>query len=574
MMEKKEIIDQLAELLKGEDIEKIAAEVPSLEEQYEQALEEKVQTEKETYIAEGGEEHDFSPEKDDEDHRFKELINLFNDRFKKHRDEQKALWQENLDQKLQVIEDFKKLLEEEDRIGKAFNSFNELREQWKSIGDVHPKKYKELQSEWHHQLDKFFYTIDIYKSLKEHDLHKNLEHKVKLIDNIQRLLDEKSIKKTEILIKTYQNEWSETGPVPRTRWEEIGNNFLMATRQVYQKINDHYKAIRDQHQENLKAKTQMTEKVERLLEQDITSHNEWREKTEQLIQAQKDWKKSGFAGPNNDKIWNRFRTACDSFFEQKKIFYGELKDEYKDHRDKKQELIKKVEALKDDTDWKETTQQIIGLQKQWKAVGSAGPRDENKLWKQFRAACDHFFNAKKEFFDTLDDRHAENLKQKEALVKEMEAFKVSDDKKKDIETLKSFSQRWQQLGHVPKKEISRISDAYKKALDKGYNALDLDKKEKSIVRFKNKVEGMQASDDAGQLLQNERKFFQRKVRDLEGTINQYEENLSFFGPSNKPNPLKKQVEDKIEKAKKELEELKDKLKLIPKAGKKPEKAGS
>lgn len=567
-MTKQEVIQQLEELLKQEDVESIAAEMEALEGEFQKASDEHEQTLLDAFIAEGGDEADFKAEKDAEDLRFKELQNIFNDRLEKFESLQVNLQEQSINIRREVIEELKTLIKEETDIARAFDSFKAIQEKWRNAAALPVKQYKQLHSEYSHQIDMFFYTIDIYRALKFHDFAKNLETKKALIERALQLKEVESIRKVEALVKAYQNEWTETGPVPDDQWKEIRDEFRKATNEVYDRIQAHYEGVREQFNKNLEAKTALVNKVKALGEKDLDSHKHWQDATEELLALQKEWRTIGAAGKkDNERVWKEFRALCDLFFAAKKAFYDSRKEEFNANRDQKLELIKKAEELKDNTEWKKTTEALIELQNQWKEIGAAGQRDEQKLWGRFRGACNHFFEAKKQYYATLDDRLAENQKQREELIARIEAFANTGDNAADVEALKAFSNEWRTLGHAPRKEADKLNDAYKKALDAKYDALRMDKGERAAIKYKSKVENLKQSDQSGRLVDNERRFIRDQIKKLEDNIALYENNLSFFGKSKGAEALKADVMKNIEKTREELDGWKQKLKMLQQAAK-------
>ncbi|MDX2001470.1 MAG: DUF349 domain-containing protein [Chitinophagales bacterium] len=567
-MTKREVIEKLEALLRNEDMDLIAAELEGLETDFQKATEELEQQQREAFEASAEEGTEFAPQKDQDDARYKELLNIYNDRREKFEKQQELDQQETLRIKQEVIEELKRLIKEEDRIAQAFDSFKALQEKWRNAGSNIPQKlYKQLQSEYSHQLDMFFYTIDIYRALKIHDFNKNLDIKKGLIESMRQLKEERSIRKMEALVKTYQNEWAETGPVPEDQWKEIRDEFRKATNEVYELIQSHYDNLKEQYSKALEGKRAIIDKLKELAEKGADSHKLWQEASEEVLKLQKEYKESApVARKDQERIFKEFRAAADEFFAKKKAYYDARKEVLGAQRDKKMDIIKRAEELKDSTDWKKTTDELIALQNEWKESGSAGQRDDQKLWNRFRAACNHFFDAKKLHFSTLDDRLTQAQQQKEALIARIEAFAPTGDSTADMNTLKEFSNEWKELGHVPRKEADRINELYKTTLDKAYDALRSNKTEKAGVHYKNKLESLQQSGD-NRMLDNERRFVRDQIKKLEDTIDQYETNLGFFGRSKGADALKADIQKKIDQSREELKGWQQKLKMLQQTSK-------
>lgn len=567
-MTKKEIIEKLEALLAQENNEQLSTEVEQLERDFEQAADELEQAQRDAFVAEGGDVEDFEAPADPEDDQFKALIDKHSELSAKEEAKQAEDQGANLAAKQQIVEELKALIASVvtgDKLAGNFDKFNELKERWKSIGAVPARAYKQLQSDYSHQLDMFFYNIDIYRALQTHDLNKNLEAKKRIVGLVQELQAETSIKKMDDTVKAYQAEWSEIGPVKEEDWKDLRNDFWQAVNAIYDKIQAHYDQIREQQKQNLEAKQELVKLIEQINQEDLRNHKAWTGKTEVVLQAQKDWRKIGY-GPkaDNNAIWKQFRGACNEFFKKKKEHYQDQKDAYEGARVAKEALLVKAEELKVSTDWKETSNALIALQNEWKEVGAASHKDEQRLWKQFREACDFFFNAKKEFFATMDDRHADNLKEKEALLKEIEAFDTSGDNKKDLDALKELATRWRAIGHIPKKSIEATNNAYTKAMDDNYGKLKMERNERSLARFNNKVESMEKADGSDRALEREYRQVADKIKELKDNVDQYENNLGFFGHSKGAEALKQDVLKKLDAAKEELKLWEQKLKILPK----------
>lgn len=570
-MTKREIINRFEELLKNEQLEEIRAEVETVEHEFEQAADELEASQRAAFVAEGGDEEEFELKLDDEDHRYKELLNIYTDRVKEHEAALAKSEQENLEIKQKVVAELKELIGSVisgDRIAQAFEKFNELRETWRNTGPVPAKIYKQLQSDYSHQIDMFFYNVEIYRELRIHDFNKNLESKKALVQQVKELLEETSIKKMDDMVKAFQTEWSEIGPVKEEDWKELRNEFWTSVNAVYDKIGAHYSNIREQQQKNLEAKQALVDQVKSIKSEEFRQPKAWMNATEEIKKWQDDWKQIGRAAQqDNNRVWKEFREACNVFFDARKEFFKEQKAEFSKVKEHKLKLIAEAEKLKDDTNWKETSQRFYDLQEEWKNAGSAGHKDEKQLWADFRAVCDHFFNAKKEFFDTLEDRQAANLKEKEAMLKELEAFENSGDNKKDLAALKELATRWRAIGHIPKDKIGEINNAYSKAMDANYAKLKMDKEAKSMARFSNKVESMEQADNSDHMLQKEYRNVMDHIKELKETITLYENNLGFFGPSKGAEALKQDVLKKIDKAKEELAVWEKKKDMLPKSAK-------
>lgn len=563
-MEKSAFLDELKKLVETEDVLTVSRSINELKHKFDDFLLEEERKEQVAQL-EAGEEIESSKEPDPIKQEFYDIYRVFQLKRKDAADLKKAQQEENLRKKKALINRLEALVKNEENIGAAFASYKEIHEEWKNTGDIPRDKRAEVQHDYSHLLETFFYQVKIYRELKEHDLHRNEQLKVELIDKLKALAEMNSIKEIESQIKLLQNEWEEIGPVSDDKWEEIKNHYWEAVRAIYNKINAHYEERRGQLSENIDKKKALVEKAKALIEgtQDFDHSKQWEERTADLLKIQEEWKTIGF-GPKkeNEEVWHEFREVCDTFFAAKKVYYDSLRESSKEFVDAKKALIEKAQELKDSTDWKTTSDQLIRLQKEWKKTGHAGQRMEQRLWKEFRGACDTFFNNRQAHFEEKDKENAVNLELKNAVIAEIEAYTSSDDKQQVLKDLRDFSSKFSEIGHVPMKQKDTVYHAFKAALDKHYDQIKLEGKEKENMLFQAKLDTIKASPDASRLMQKEKGDIRRSIDKLNQEILQYENNLGFFGNSKGADSLKKEVEQKISIHRKKIDELKQKLKQL------------
>lgn len=505
-------------------------------------------------------------EADPFDIEFDQLFDEFKTRFKEQIEAKKAVEQTNLEQKKALIDRLRKLIQEEENIGTAFAAQKEIQEQWREIGDIPRDLRQDIQNEYSRLMEQFYYNIGIYKELREHDLKRNQQLKEEIIEKLKKLGSNPTLSEVETELKVLQHEWEEIGGTFQEIWEDLKAQYWSIVKSLYDRIRNHYEAKRAEMNKNLEAKRAILVESEQLLNDCLNKndHSAWLEGTQALLAFQESWKGIGF-GPRkeNEEIWNAFRAVCDKFFEAKNAFYKERNKKFDEIVAQKRALISKVNEFKESTDWKNTTTKIIGFQNDWKKLGNAGPRNEQKLWKEFRAACDGFFNRKDAHFAELDGANAENLELKKALIAEIEAYELKDNKQDSLADLRAFSSRFSEIGNVPFKEKDTIYNAFKSAMDKHYKSLDLKGAEKEKVMYSARLETIASSPESGKLYSEERRKLRMQIQKAEQDIRQYENNLGFFSKTAKNNSLMKTVEKNIEAARKVIEDCKNKLKLIP-----------
>lgn len=493
------------------------------------------------------------------------LIDQYNDKRKQLLEHIVNEEQQNLKEKKDLLKALRDLIENEENIGKAFKVFNDIRDSWNTVGPVPAKSRQDLHHEYSSLMELFYYNINIYKELKEHDLKRNLELKQDVLQQLQELQKQTSLRPLEEGVNLCIERWNEIGPTSREEWEKLKEAFWSLVKETYNTIRDLHKERRDEQKKNLAEKEELVKKVSEIADLELKHIKKWQEKTDEIIAIQKSWKKIGYATrERNEAVWQEFRTACDKFFDNKRTFFKSIRAEQDEHAKKKEALIAKAEKLKDSTDWKHATRELINLQKEWKAIGPAHQRAEQKLWRQFRGTCDHFFNAKKKFFGSMDERQAENLKAKEAVIAELKALEMSDDQIKNLELLKSFSTRFNEIDHVPFKDKDRIYKAFSEALDEKYNGLKMERSEREAIQFKSRIESLKDNNNE-HILEREARGMRDKMSKLKAEIIQLENNLGFFANSKGADALKKEVEKKIERAKGEVESLERKIRMVNKA---------
>ena len=585
-MEKLGLIDRLKEILSHEDLLPFNKEAHELKAKFAHLL-----MDKESVSEEANEElveesvHEVSEEAQDAEIvevevaeevavvetdpmalEFDALYDDFKTRHKAQVEAKKSVEQGNLELKKALIDRLRTLIQEEENIGVAFAAQKEIQEQWREIGDIPRDLRQDIQNDYSRLMEQFYYNIGIYKELRVHDLKRNQQLKEEVIVKLKALAQNQNIQEIESELKVLQHEWEDIGGTQQEVWEELKASYWSIVKSLYDRIRNHYEAKREVMNKNLEAKRELVVKTEQTLNGvlDSSDYKVWEDATQELLKMQEEWKGIGF-GPRkeNEDIWNQFRGMCDKFFEAKHAFYKERNKQFDEFVTKKKALIAKVNELKESTNWKETTQQIIAMQNDWKKIGNAGPKNEQKLWKEFRAACDGFFNLKEAHFAEADAANAENLNLKRALIQEIESYEVKEDKQATLVDLRAFSTRFSEVGNVPFKEKDNVYNAFRAAMDKHYQALDLKGAEKEKVMFAARLDTLASSPQAGKMFDDERRKLRLQIQKAEQDIRQYENNLGFFSRSSKNNDLKKGVEKNIELARKTIQDCKNKLKLIP-----------
>ena len=563
---KEALIAQFRELLQTEDIATAKAEVRALRSAYNEETRKERQAQFDAWTSAESEtegdspQFEFTPSPVDLD--FEELNIQFKSRMQAHDEKVKAEQKARLEVKKNLLVSMNDLIQNEENIGAAFARFNEIKDKWKEVSSVPTDAGREAQDEFYRLQDAFFYNIRIYKALQENDLQINERKKQVLIDKAKELEAVTDIRQLDQLVRDYQKEWMDVGPSPRETYQEMGDTFFGLCRDAITRIRAHYDSIQADREANVTAKEALIEKMRQLNELDITNHSTWTKKTQSVLELQKEWKTVGPAPREvNEALWTKFRGMCDDFFTRKQAYYDGRREEQETNKTRKTELVEKAKELQESDDWRGTADSLIALQQEWKAVGPAPQRDEQKLWQKFRAACDTFFNRKKEHFAGQETEQVTNLEEKKKLIEEIKSTELTGDRSKDVAALKDFSARFNAIGFVPRKNVKEMYDAYNAALDEKYKKLNLDAAEKSMMSYRQRIEGLKGSSNAGNDLRRERNLLRDKIDRLRNTIRQYENNLEFFKGDGAA-AMRKDYEKKIHNAEREIKEIREKLKLI------------
>lgn len=565
-MEKVEFIEKIKGLVANEDALAVNREVNELKSSFEDFCIEEERLRQVAFLEAKQEGDDAVYEKipDPLKDEFYQIYNDFRERKTAQLTALKLEQEANLRHKKNLIDRLKTLIQEEENIGVAVATYKEIHEAWKQAGDVVREKRQEIQQEYSKLLESFFFNLKIYRELKEHDLKRNFQIKTDLVEKIKALSTSDSIKEMEASIKTLQNEFDETGPVPQEEWENVKNAYWEAVKAVYAKIHDFYESKREELRQNIERKQSLLDEVKAFnTSVEANTTKAWEELTQTLLKFQDDWKQIGFGTKKeNEELWVAFRQECDAFFAKKKAFFESLRSQFDEVANAKRKLIERVQALKDSTEWKTTTDAIVKLQQDWKKLGSAGQKSEQLLWKEFRGACDSFFNAKQKYFEESDKQNETNLVAKLDIIAKIQAYELGDDRRKALDDLRDFSAAFNAVGKVPFKEKDNVYNAYKTAIDAHYAKLKLEGAEKDKAMFQAKMDALKANPNADKAIEREKRDMQLQIQTLNQEVQQFENNLGFFAKSKGADAMKKEIEAKINAAKRKIEDLKRKIKLL------------
>ena len=461
--------------------------------------------------------------------------------------QQDAQREDNFVAKQAVIEDLKALVEKQEDVSSTFPAFRELQNRWREIGPVPATKFRDLNDTYQFYVEKFYDMVKINRDLRDLDFKKNLEAKQEFCEAAEKLAEDDNVVEAFRELQKLHEQWKEYGPVAKEYRDSIWDRFKAATAVINKKYQAHFEGQKEKQQENLEEKTKLCEQVEAIAEKEVKSSGEWNQLSTEIEEIQKKWRTIGFATKKeNQKIYDRFRAACDKFFARKREYYSQFKDSMNENMEKKLSIIEKVEALKDSKEWKKTTEAIIALQKEWKEIGAVPRKKSEQLWKRFRAACDEFF-AERDKNSKPENDYYGNLRAKKALIDEINAYEPKDAEA-DRAAAQEFAEKWRNIGFVPYKEKESIQKAYSEAIQAKFPDYS-PRTARSAAR--GAAPARKPVSEKDRLVQEYNK--------LQQDIVTYENNIGFFSASKNSEPLIKQMQERIDAAKLELKELEAKI---------------
>ncbi len=563
LLSKPDLVKFLDDLINNKPFGELRSEVDEIEAVYNRKVGEEMEAKKERFLAEGGLEQDFKPAEDPVDREMGELLEKYRSlksEFNKQLEDEK---EKNLAEKNEILEEFRILMEGQERFDHTFRKFKQLQKRWFDIGIVPKQNVRDLWNSYNFFVDKFNDYVKINRELREMDLQKNYEQKISLCEKAEELAKEKDVSTAFRTLQKYHAQYREIGPVPREHKDSLWERFKAATSVINKAHQEFQSELKESLVDNLEKKRGLCEKAEAIAEQNPEKHNGWVAKTNELLAIQKEWKTIGYAPKkDNNKIYARFRKACDIFFDKKAKFYEKTYEHQKENMDAKRRIIEEADELKDNTDWKSTTDKLIELQKKWKEIGPVPRKESDRLWKKFRASCDHFFNKKSEFFSGKNDSYEDNLKEKKALIEEMERIDPPADLSKLQSALVDFQRRYNEIGFVPVEVKDKIRDDFKSAMNGIIDKTDLPEQERSLMRYRIRITAILNSPRSDSKIRFERDKMVSKLQQLKNDIGVWENNIGFFKETESAEETISEFNEKIEEAHNRIELLEEKVRII------------
>nr|WP_297166298.1 DUF349 domain-containing protein [uncultured Dysgonomonas sp.] len=559
---KEEIIKNLQELSVKAEVP-TRAEVDNLKQSFYKLKSTENEILKEQFIADGGDINSFVIPTDPIEEEFKTLLNTIKEKRAKALADEEKIKEENLLKKERIIEAIKNLTESTDDFNKLYKEFKDLQQQWNEIKLIPAAKVNEIWKAYQLHSEKFYDLIKINNEFRDYDFKKNLEIKTSICEVVEKLQDEPDVVSAFHQLQKFHQQWRETGPVAKEFRDEIWERFKAASTEINKRHQSHFEELKGQEETNLVEKTAICDTLKAIDYTQLKNFKDWDEKSHEIIALQAKWKTIGFVPKKvNSQIFEQYRALCDTFFEKKAEFFKHQKDDMEENLNKKRALCEKAEALKDSTDWKKTTDELIAIQKEWKTIGAVPRKYSDAIWKQFVTACDYFFEQKNNNTSSQKEEELANLATKKEIIEKINALSGQTDLADPMATLRELMNEWHQVGFVPFKEKDKIYKEYQAALDVQFDRLKMDKSERRLQSFKSNVDDIAKSERPKGRLFREREKLMHQFNKVKSDLQTYENNMGFLSISKGASGLLKDMEHKIQDLKNELELIAQKIETI------------
>jgi Domain of Unknown Function (DUF349) len=558
---KKQFVDLLKDLSRDDDFKKVEHLVREIKPLFDDIRDRERSAALEKFLHGGGSESDFDYKGDDFDSAFEANLKLIKDRksqFFKEQDDKKT---DNLKQKQELLEKLRELVDAIDT-NNQFETFKELQREWKAIGPVPGPQAKAIWANYHALVDRFYDNQSIYFELKELDRKKNLEAKLDLCVRAERLADVEIIKDAIRELNELHHEFKHIGPVPQEDKDTVWQRFKTASDAVYARRDTYLQTLQQELHVNLEQKLALAEEVLAFTEFQSDRIKEWNLKTKEILDIQKKWELIGGlprakAKGVNKKFWSAFKL----FFNNKNIFFKKLDEEREQNLQLKNELVVKAQELKESTDWEATSNALKTLQAKWKEVGPVPEKFREKVFQEFKEACDYFFENRRSQHGKQEQEQAVNLEEKLSICEELERHAQAGSG--TIDVLKDLQHRFNEVGFVPRKDLITVRNRYTEAVDKFISALpDLSEDDKGRILLEGQIDGLRGDPNADKKIFQKELAIRKKITKLENDIAVWRNNLEFFGRSENAEKYRDEFNDKIQTASDHLAQLKQQLRIL------------
>ena len=562
-MDREALLAAFNELL-NDDITRIRNRASAIRNQFNLLNKEVEKQNFEAFLAEGGDKDDYKPANDAIAEAFHKAFDTYRARRQKMQEQIEAQKAANYEAKKQILDDLRTLIDkDEETLKQTYDEFNAIQDKWKSIGEVPREQMNDLWQNYHFLIEQFFNKVKINKELRMLDLKRNLEQKIQLCERAEELIVETSVVKAFKVLQELRNQWREIGPVPTEQNEETWQRFNNAANQIDERRREYYDQRKEELDQNLLAKQALIEKATELTQQLPQSTKAWNDTTEALDELLKLWKSIGpVPREQNETIWEQFKGIIDKHYADKKLHFGQLRDEQSENYNKKKDLCLRAEAIAKREDWKKATEELLQLQAEWKTIGPTSRKVSDKIWHRFRSACDEFFAKKGEFFKDIRSSENENLAKKTAILDELKAYQFGDNKEENLNAIKDFQRRWAEVGHVPMKEKDRIQKEYRTLLDGIFQQLQISAREADENAFRERVRSHSFSNGS---LDSEKDRLLSQIEKMNSDLKLWENNLGFLANSKQADLLKQEFEKKMQHTRQQIALLEAKIRILDEA---------
>ncbi len=560
-MSMENLVGELQKLVKNEKIQAIKKHIDGIKHEFDLKFQEFIEHKKEDFVSNGGNEIDF---------RYNSVTKRqFNEVYSEYREKRNQYYKnlenslkENLAIRLVIIEELKSLINVEEDINTTYKHFKDVQERWRNAGPVPRNSYNDVWRTYHHHIEIFYDFLHINRELRDLDFKHNLEEKLKLVERAEALEKEEDLNKAFRELQTLHKIWKEDiGPVDKEHREDIWERFSNATKVLHHRRQDYYKDLDKIHEQNLEKKNEIIEAIKTISITVADNHRALQQQIKQIEELRNAFFKAGKVPQKvNEQTWANFKDAVRNFNRNKNAYYKNLKKGQQENLDKKRDLLNLAISLKDSEEWDSTTSEMKRIQNEWKKIGHVPRKYSDKIWKEFKDACNHYFDRLHALKNEAHKDESENFDKKNACLERLRAFELSSKRDEDLTTLKSFIEEWKTYGHVPYNK-KNINQKFNKILDAIFKKLDVSRQESELLKYGNKIQQL-ANADNDRAIANERSFIRKKIDESKNDIRQLENNLLFFSNASEDNPMVKDVVKKVENHKEALETWKAKLKKL------------
>ncbi len=560
-MSMENLVGELQRLVKNEKVQAINKHVSAIKYEFDQKFQEFLDEKKEEFVSKGGNEIDFRYNSVAK-RQFNEVYSDFREKRDQYYKQLDQSLKANLQKRLDIIEELKGLIDIEEDINTTYNNFKDLQNRWKNAGPIPRTNYNDVWRTYHHHMEIFYDFLHLNRELRDLDFKHNLEEKQKLVERAEALGDEPDLGKAFRELQTLHKIWKEDiGPVAKEHREEIWEKFSNATKAMHHRRQEHFQELEKVYEKNLEKKQEIIAAIAKIAESVADNHRGIQQQIKEVEALRESFFKAGRVPQKvNEDTWSQFKETVRKFNRTKNAFYKNQKKEQQQNLEKKKELLELAVSLKDSEDWDEVTPQMKGIQRDWKKIGHVPRKYSDKIWKEFKDACNHYFDRLHSEKNEAHKEEFENFKNKSECLDRLKKFQLSGDKKKDIEDVKAFLVEWKKYGRIPYNK-KHINSKFNKIVDALFKKLGVGKQQSELLKYGNKVQELAKTED-NYAIGNERVFVKRKIDEVKSDIRQLENNLQFFSGDSEDNPLVKEVVNKLDKQKEALQTWKEKMKKL------------